>query len=219
MNAVSRVRLLTAAIAMACGNAMAADYSASITPEGINLYSIDNKGVELVKGSPYVLPQPGLPYPLTPQLLAISPRHDFLFVVYEQVPFKGDLTDDTAIVGLKITPNGLIKQWSYGINIDPLGYRFVSLTVALNSVTVYFRPNGLGLYVLNDAGQLIAGTFSRGPGNPQVTSALVAPHDNLFYSCWLTGDGVKYAEVDTLVPLQNLLLTSYDPAFIQSVCN
>jgi hypothetical protein len=198
-------------------SAMAADYSASITPGGINLYAVTVNGVELVTGSPYVLPQPGAPYPLTPALMAISPRHDFLYVVYEQLPYHGDLPQDVNVVGLQITPQGLIYQWSVGMNMDPAEYKFISLAVGLENVIVFTRPNGLFAAVFNEAGEHLFGDGSH--GGDQLISGRAAPDSLFYYSCRKNSAATPYVDVYGLTPSPSLLLTSYDPGFMQSVCN
>jgi hypothetical protein len=206
---------------MVCSSAMAADYSAAITPEGINLYAITVNGVELVAGSPYVLPQPGEPYPLTPAIVAISPRHDFLYVVYEQLPFHGDLAQDVKVVGLKITAQGLINQWSSGMNVDPAEYKFISLSVGLENVIVFTRPAGVFAAIFNEAGQQLFGDGSH--GGDQLISGRVAPGSRFYYACRNNSAATMYVNVYRLgtaeSPSPSLLLTSYDPGFMQSVCN
>ena len=203
------------------GSAMAADYSASITPAGINLYAITANGVELVAGSPYVLPQPGAPYPLTPAILAISPQHDFLYVVYEQLPYHGDLSQDVKVVGLQITAQGLVNQWSVGMNMDPAEYKFISLNATLQNVIVFTRPNGLFAAIFNEAGTNLFGDGSH--GGDQLLSGRVAPDSGFYYSCRKSVAATPYVNVyllgTTASPSPSLLLTSYDPDFMQSVCN
>jgi hypothetical protein len=205
---------------MACSGAMAADFSASITPQGINLYETPAQGMVLVQGSPYVLPQPGVAYPLTPQLIAMSPGHDFLYVVYEQVPFHGDLPKDVNVVAFQVTDSGLVNQWSFALNMDPAEYKYISLVAGLNSVIVVTRPNGLFANVFNEAGQQIYGDVSH--GGDQLLSGHVAPDNRFYYSCRQNASGA-YVSVYDLGTVQSpgtsLLLTSYDADFIRSVCN
>jgi hypothetical protein len=200
----------------------APDYSASIASGGINLYSISSHGVALVKGSPYILPQPGVAHPRTPAIVAINPTHDFLYVVYEQLPYHGDLADDVSLVGFRITSRGLRKEWSYDTNLDPNEYRYISLTAGVSSVILNTKPSGLFATVFDQSGEFIAGDGSL-YGSDQLLSSRVDPDNNLYYSCRANASGIKYVEVYSLPPhgmaLQKLVTTSYDAAFMQSVCN
>jgi hypothetical protein len=206
-----------------CGAAQAADYSASIAAGGINLYAITSHGVELVKGSPYVLPQPGTAYPRTPAIVTLNPTHDFLYVVYEQLPYHGDLEDDVSVVGFRITAHGLRKEWSYDTNMDPFEYRFIALTAGWNSVIVYSQPYGLFATVLDQSGEFIAGDGSAGTTGDHLLSGHVDPDNKFYYSCRANASGTKYVEVYSLprhgLALQKLVTTSYDAAFIHSICN
>jgi hypothetical protein len=206
---------------MSGGSVMAADYSASITAGGIDLYAITGKGVDLVRGSPYVLPEPGTAYPRTPAMLTLSPAHDFLYVVYEQQPYHGDLSDDVSVVGFKITSHGLVKKWSFDTNMDPAEYKYISLSVGLNSVIVYSKPAGLFATVYSEEGDLIAGDGSE-VGGDQLLSGHVDPDNHFYYSCRVNTSAIKYLEVYSLPKngptLQQLLVTSYDPSFMKSIC-
>jgi hypothetical protein len=161
---------------MMASSAAMADHSAAITTEGINVYTITQKGVDLVKGSPYVLPQPGVAYPLTPQLIAISPAHDFLYVVYELLPFQGNPTEDVTVVGFAITDQGLVKKWSYPLNMDPAEYVNIALDVGLDTVIQYYRPGNDNRYAIitNEQGTTIAtdGSYEPGTNEDHLVSGL-----------------------------------------------
>jgi hypothetical protein len=69
---------------LAFGSAMATDYSVGIVDKGsgfqgagtaLDLYAISHKGVDLVRGSPYVLPPTISGVSNEPILVSIAPEH------------------------------------------------------------------------------------------------------------------------------------------------
>jgi hypothetical protein len=212
---------------------LAADYAVTtvrpITPttfdpgNGLNLYSITAKGVDLVKGSPYIFQQ--LDY--TGQLasifgVAMNPDHDFVYVVY-----SGSV--QPIVVGFAITPKGLVYQWQ---TVFTTGNNTLDLATAtaLNDFFVgdaHPAPFAHLVTVLNQSGQLIAGEFSQ-----NLVSGHVNRNGKFYYSCRSSTSGpyggVPPADSVAVYDLRNgfvtgpntvPLVTSTDPTFVRSECN
>src|SRR5882724_10923037 len=81
---------------LAFGSAMATDHAVGIVDKGsgfqgagtaLDLYAVSHKGVDLVRGSPYVLPPTISGVSNEPVLVSIAPEHDLVYVVYVRVFF------------------------------------------------------------------------------------------------------------------------------------
>lgn len=216
------------------GPLMAADYSVTtvrpITPtgfdpgNGLNLYSITARGVELVKGSPYVFQQ----IDFTGQLASVfavemTPDHDFVYVVYSG-------TVQPVVVGFSITPKGLVYQWQKVFTTGSERLSHGATVTAENDFLVgNANPSG-GVHlvaIFNQSGQIIADENS---------SFLVSGHVNrngkFYYSCRSSNSdssgGVPPADSVAVFDLKKGLasrsntipvFTSKDPKFVRSVCN
>lgn len=212
---------------------MAADYAVTtvrpITPDtfdpgnGLNLYSITAKGVDLVKGSPYVFQQMDYTGELASIFsVAMNPDHDFVYVV-----FSG--SDQPIVVGFAITPKGLVYQWQKEFTTGNNTLDLATATAPNDFFVGDAHPAPFVhlVTVLNQSGQLIAGEFS-----PNLVSGHVNRNGKFYYSCRssITGSygGVPPADSVAVYDLKNgfvtglttvPLLTSTDPTFVRSVCN
>lgn len=220
--------------AMACGSAMAADYSVGIVGAGtgfegagtsLNLYSITDKGVDLVKGSPYVFPQT-VPYSgnaYEPILVSMAPVHDFVYVVYFGVPSL------PIIVQFKITPKGLVYQWQQELSTGDVGLQGSSISTVSNYVIEKTYPaEALWVHILNRSGEEVVS--DAGSNGDNLVSAHIDPNGKFYYSCRIipqtyygeTGpaNAVAVYDLDSSVAVGSPpLLTSTDPVFVQSECN
>jgi hypothetical protein len=221
------------ALVFGAGPLMAADYSVTtvrpITPttfdpgNGLNLYSITAKGVDLVKGSPYIFQQTDYTGQLASIFgVAMNPDHDFVYVVY-----SGSV--QPIVVGFAITPKGLVYQWQ---KVFTTGNNTLDLATAtaLNDFFIgdaHPAPFAHLVTVLNQSGQLIAGEFSQ-----NLVSGHVNRNGKFYYSCRSSNfnqyGGVPPADSVAVYDLRNgfvtssndaPLLTSTDPSFVRSVCN
>jgi hypothetical protein len=232
-NRIVRIVLLLGVI-FGAGPLMAADYSVTtVRPitstgfdpgNGLNLYSITARGVELVKGSPYVFKQ----LDFTGQLASVfavvmSPDHDFVYVVYSGIP-------QPIVVGFDITPKGLVYQWQTVFTTGSERLSHGATVVAENDFLVgNANPSGFVhlVAIFNQSGQIIA---------EENSSALVSGHVNrngkFYYSCRSStsdsGGGVPPADSVAVFDLKKGLasrsntvpvVTSKDPKFVRSVCN
>jgi hypothetical protein len=223
--------LATAAIVFGVGPAAAADHSVSIVNtdtaqygagKGLNVYSITEKGVKLVKGSPYILPETdGFGRPSIPLTLSINPNHDFVYVAYTSKIFP-------VVVGFKITAEGLVKQWEQRLETgDPSLQQ--SYLVAIDRYLVeYLHPSiGYWVRVLTQEGgqQLVADEVN------DLVSAHMDKSGKFYYSCRAVAhpDSTDFP-ADTVVafdlskgPVDSSetvpLVTSMDPNFVRSICN
>jgi hypothetical protein len=228
---------------LALGNAIAADHSVAIVSGGINLYSITEKGVALVKGSPFTIPQTGA-YPLTPVLTALNGKDNFVFAVYEDLASPYPPVSLT-VVGFAITAKGLIEQWSHSFNVDREIYsnqNAPTLVAGSDYVVFTYTPDDSTPFVAalyNQAGQLVTSLVGPydvvGPsGLNEPISVHLAPGKHFLYFCHYVGPNNSPSQVvsvyrfdeDALagtaphpVTEPTLLLTSTDPAFVESVCN
>jgi len=215
------------------GELMAADYSITtvrpVSPtafdpgNGLNLYSITAKGVELVKGSPYVLQQTDY----TGQLASIfavvmNPDHDFVYVVY-----SGNV--QPIVVGYSITPKGLIYQWQKIFTTGSNNLQLATVS-AVNDFLVgeaHPAPFAHLVNVFNQDGQIIAGEFSE-----NLVSGHVNRNGKFYYSCRATNfdayGGIPPADSVAVYDLKKGLVsgtntvpvtTSTDPTFVRSVCD
>ena len=163
------MKLLTA-IAMlgvlAGGGAMAADYSVGIVNLGtgtlgggtaLNLYATKKTGIDLVQT--YVLPQNDFTgNPSSPLTLAMNPAHTFVYVVYTGL-------SQPNIVGLKMTPTGLVYEWQDEIQTGDAGLQGTTLTAGHNYVIENTYPFGLWEHVVSQAGGELINDYENGGGS------------------------------------------------------
>jgi hypothetical protein len=227
------MKLLTA-IAMlgvlAGGRAMAADYSVGIVNLGtatlgggtaLNLYATKKTGIDLVQT--YILPQNdftgGLSSPLT---LAMNPAHTFVYVVYTGL-------SQPNIVGLKITPTGLVYEWQDEIQTGDAGLQGTTLTAGHNYVIENTYPFGLWEHVVSQAGVELINDYENGGGSGvYLMAGRVDSTRTFYYSCRSTSSSPPATSVsvfrvesgvDVYTSLASPTASSTDPAYVQSVCN
>lgn len=217
---------------LAFGNAMAADYSVGIVDKGsgfegagtaLNLYSISHKGVDLVRGSPYVLPPTISGVSNEPILVSIAPEHDLVYVVYVRVFFG-----EPIIVQFRITPKGLVYQWEQVVQTGDAGLQGSSIETVANFVIEKTYPaEALYVHILDHKGQEIVSDF--GSNGENLIAGHIDPGGKFYYSCrnlsaTYPGEGpanaVSIFELDENVTDETIpLLTSTDPVFVQSECS
>lgn len=213
---------------LAFANAMAADHSVGIVNlgtgtfgagTGLNLYSITNKGVDLVKGSPFLFP------PDEPLLVAMAPAHDFVYVAYEDSPRL------PIIVQYEITPSGLVYRWQAVFSTGDASLQGSSISAVSKYLIEYTypaTPEELFVYVLDQSGQELV--YDIGTNGSNLVSAHIDPNGKFYYSCRYiassyTGvngpaNAVAVYRLNTSVTVDTPpLLTSTDPVFVQSECN
>ena len=217
---------------LAFGSAMAADYSVGIIDKGsgfegagtaLNLYSISHKGVDLVRGSPYVLPPTISGVSNEPILVSIAPEHDLVYVVYVRVFFG-----EPIIVQFRITPKGLVYQWEQVVQTGDAGLQGSSIEAVANYVVEKTYPaEALYVHILDHKGQEIVSDF--GSNGENLIAGHIDPGGQFYYSCrnlsaTYPGEGpanaVSIFELDEYVTDETIpLLTSTDPVFVQSECS
>jgi hypothetical protein len=216
---------------LAFGTAMAADYSVGIVNKGsgfqgagtaLNLYSITPKGIDLVRGSPYVLPSDISGGPNEPILVSIAPEHDLVYVVYFHI-----CCGTPMIVQFKITPKGLVYQWQQRLDTADAGLQGSSISAVANYVFEKTYPYGLWVHILDRSGQEVV--QDSGTDGMNLISGHIDPEGKFYYSCrnisaTYPGEGpansVAVYKLDRLVTLDSTpFLTSTDPVFVQSECN
>jgi hypothetical protein len=217
---------------LAFGNAMAADYSVGIVDKGsgfegagtaLNLYSISHKGVDLVRGSPYVLPPTISGVSNEPILVSIAPEHDLVYVVYVRVFFG-----EPIIVQFRITPKGLVYQWEQVVQTGDAGLQGSSIEAVANYVIEKTYPaEALYVHILDHKGQEIVSDF--GSNGENLIAGHIDPGGKFYYSCrnlsaTYPGEGpanaVSIFELDENVTDETIpLITSTDPVFVQSECS
>jgi hypothetical protein len=229
MNMLRTVALLGS---LAFGSAGAADYSAGIVDKGsgfegagkaLNLYSITHKGVDLVRGSPYVLPPTISGVSNEPILVSIAPEHDLVYVIYVRVFFG-----EPIIVQFRITPKGLVNQWEQVVQTGDAGLQGSSIEAVANYVIEKTYPaEALYVHILDHKGQEIVSDF--GSDGENLVAGHIDPGGKFYYSCrnlsaTYPGEGpadaVAIYKLDQSVTDETSpLLTSTDPIFVQSECN
>jgi hypothetical protein len=218
---------------LAFGSAMATDYSVGIVDIGsgfqgagtaLDLYAISHKGVDLVRGSPYVLPPTISGVSNEPILVSIAPEHDLVYVVYVRVFFG-----EPIIVQFRITPKGLVNQWEQVLQTGDAGLQGSSISAVANYVIEKTYPaEALYIHILNQSGQEVVTDF--GSNGSNLVSGHIDPEGKFYYSCRFispsfTGVGgpanaVAIFKLDKAVTDETIpLLTSTDPVFVQSECN
>jgi len=227
------MKLLTA-IAMlgvlAGGGAMAADYSVGIVNLGtgtlgggtaLNLYATKKTGIDLVQT--YVLPQNDFTgNPSSPLTLAMNPAHTFVYVVYTGL-------SQPNIVGLKMTPTGLVYEWQDEIQTGDAGLQGTTLTAGHNYVIENTYPFGLWEHVVSQAGGELINDYENGGGSGvYLISGRVDSARTFYYSCLSTSASPPATSVsvfrvesgvDVYTSSASPAATSTDPAYVQSVCN
>jgi hypothetical protein len=217
---------------LAFGSAMAADYSVGIVNKGsgfqgagtaLNLYSISHKGIDLVRGSPYVLPPTIGGGPNEPILVSIAPEHNLVYVVYFHI-----CCGEPMIVQFKITPRGLVYQWEQELQTADAGLQGSSIDAVSNYVIERTYPDlGLWIHILDRSGQEVVEDV--GTDGMNLISGHIDPEGKFYYSCrnlsaTYPGEGpanaVAVFKLDRFVTLETTpFLTSTDPVFVQSECN
>jgi hypothetical protein len=227
------MKLLTA-IAMlgvlAGGGAMAADYSVGIVNLGtatlgggtaLNLYATKKTGIDLVQT--YILPQNDFTGSLSsPLTLAMNPAHTFVYVVYTGL-------SQPNIVGLKITPTGLVYEWQDEIQTGDAGLQGTTLTAGHNYVIENTYPFGLWEHVVSQAGVELINDYENGGGSGvYLMAGRVDSTRTFYYSCRSTSSSPPATSVsvfrvesgvDVYTSLASPTASSTDPAYVQSVCN
>lgn len=215
--------------ALCVAPAMAADHSVSIVTttaapySGVNLYQTTEKGVKLVKGSPYISSEIDyrgqLSIPLT---LTMSPKHDFAYVVFTGAPFP-------KVEAFKVTARGLEMQWEKVMQTGDPSLQG-SFIVAVDKYLIeYVRPGGsYWVTVFTEDGQQIVYDVGTA-GN--LKSAHIAPGGHFYYSCRneaetfpnpsLPADTVFVFDLTNgpVTPDSTPLVESSDPDFVRSICN
>jgi hypothetical protein len=229
---MNMLRTVTLLGSLAFGSAGAADYSVGIVDKGsgfegagkaLNLYSITHKGVDLVRGSPYVLPPTISGVSNEPILVSIAPEHDLVYVVYVRVFFG-----EPIIVQFKITPKGLVNQWEQVVQTGDAGLQGSSIEAVANYVIEKTYPaEALYVHILDHKGQEIVSDF--GSDGENLVAGHIDPGGKFYYSCrnlsaTYPGEGpadaVAIFKLDQSVTDETSpLLTSTDPVFVQSECN
>jgi|SRR5450631_794056 hypothetical protein len=217
---------------LAFGSAMAADYSVGIVDKGsgfegagtaLNLYSISNKGVNLVRGSPYVLPPTISGVSNEPILVSIAPEHDLVYVVFVRVFFG-----EPIIVQFRITPKGLVYQWEQVLQTGDAGLQGSSIEAVANYVIEKTYPaETLYVHILDHQGQEIVSDF--GSNGENLIAGHIDPGGKFYYSCRNLSATYPVEGPANAVAVYNLdkivsedsppFLTSTDPVFVQSECN
>jgi hypothetical protein len=208
--------------------AIAADYSVGVVGLGVgtgfgysgtavNLYRTTAKGVELVQN--YISPEIDWTGQFSrPLTLAVNPTHDFVYIAYTGTPLPN-------IVGFKITPLGLVKEWGQELDTGDPSLQGTTL-VALDGYLVENTYPGVGLWVniLTQSGQEVV--FDAGSNGDDLVSGHIDPTGKFYYSCRDVSSSptVPAAPANTVLVF-NLdrsattpLLTSIDPTFVQGIC-
>ena len=215
------------------GSAMATDYSVGIVDKGsgfqgagtaLDLFAVSHKGLDLVRGSPYVLPPTISGVSNEPVLVSIAPEHDLVYVVYVRVFFG-----EPILVQFRITPKGLVNQWEQVLQTGDAGLQGSSISAVANYIIEKTYPaEALYIHILNQSGQEVVTDF--GSNGSNLVSGHIDPEGKFYYSCRFispsfTGVGgpanaVAIFKLDKSVTDETIpMLTSTDPVFVQSECN
>jgi hypothetical protein len=207
---------------LACGSALAADYSVGIVNlgtlpfgagTGLNSYSISEKGIGLLPGSPYVPPSGLLP-PNTnctwePAQVSVTDDQQYAYVFYYcDSPFP-------ILVQFAITANGLVYDWQQATDFGDGTEPGMSTTANFVLVTWAGEGGSLGVVIYNATGQEVVSDSGY-----QVTGQ-IDPTGRFYYSCSPTGpQGPQVAVYNVPHKMgQRPVATSTDPVFVQSKCN
>jgi hypothetical protein len=232
-------QLLQSAVALGSlvfGNAVAADFSVGIVNfgppsvytvyAGLNLYSITDKGVNLVGGAPYVFPKtvPGSGNPYNPVLVAVSPSQQYVYAAYLGFP------DSPILVQFKITPTKLEYQWQQELSTGDFTLQGTTIRTEFNYLIEDTYPNFVALRVYaidSDGNELVD---DAGSDDYDLVAGHIDPTGKFYYSCRdLAGvagspGGAANAVAVYKVDKATLsgappLVTVTDPVFVQSQCD
>ena len=223
MNTMKAIAAL--ALIVAGGSATAADHSVAGVGAGLNLYSITDKGVQLVKSSPYLLgevdPSGHLFQPVT---LSMNPTHNFVYVVYQGSGVQPN------IVGFEITPEKLVKKWEAELITGDALLDGSSITAVDNYVIENIFPSGsLWVKVVTQAGQEVV--YDQGSNSADLVSGHIDQNGKFYYSCRFISPTFGARGPANTVVVYDLkddgfvshsstpLFTSTDPTFVRSICN
>jgi len=216
------------ALLLGAGRLLAADYSVApvrpISPtgydpgNGINLYEITGKGVELVKCSPYVFRHRNQSGKLSSILfLSMNPDHDFVYAV-----FTGD--EEPILAGFAVTPKGLVLRWQEPFNTGDADMEQATITVLDNLIIEDTHPAPFVHVesVIDQSGRLIESEMSQ-----YLVSVRVKSNGHFYYSCRSsTSTAYGGAPPATQVLVFDLrksvtepIVTSTDPIFVRSTCD
>ncbi|MGD0511570.1 MAG: hypothetical protein ABSA33_07085 [Candidatus Micrarchaeaceae archaeon] len=206
--------------------AIATDYSVAIVNPGagslrggsaVNLYAVKDGKLHLVQE--YVLQQKDFTGNLAEPLeLAVNPKHDFVYVVYtgQSVP---------NIVGFRITPSGLDREWEQEIQTGDSSLQGTTITAGESYVQENTYP--IGSLLVNIVSQTGAQLLKDNYADYGLISGWVDPSETLYYSC---RNNTTFTSPASSVSVFKLgegvitysatpVLTSTDPIFIESICN
>jgi hypothetical protein len=205
----------------ACAGASAADFSVGITPEGLDLYSISKKGISIMPGSPYVSPLTAA-NPLAPVKVALSSKHDFAYVLYTQTSQYTYINGGQFfLVGLSISPQGLKQEWVKSFDVSPGSVSRTSIKAGADYVTIVYAQDGTSpdeANIIGQDGSDLAYAFAQsGPGLNMHIQLTLSRNENLYYDCHYVGalPSVSLYRLEG----NSLVTTSFDAAFVQSVCD
>jgi hypothetical protein len=168
-------------------NTMAADFAiGTVSPvvpyqfspgNGINLYTITGKGLDLVRGSPFILREIDFSGQLsTPLLTTLSPDHGTAYVAFTTA-------SSPKILAFKLSPKGLIKLWESVLSTGSVFPNGSSIRAAPGFLIENTFPTGpLWVRVIDPSGKQIVSDFSN---SGILVSGQVDPDGNFYYSCRL----------------------------------
>jgi hypothetical protein len=223
---------ILAALILSCVSsiAMAADYTVGIVANtghgrpGIRLYETTSAGITVVQT--YVLyQQTAAGLFVTPLTLAVNPQHTFVYVVYTSPVYS-----EPNLFGFKITSTGLVLQWEQPIATGDYEMQTGYLVAGPNYVMEILFPSGPWITVLTQSGQRIL--EEEGDVNNYISSSIDSA-GALYYSCRgsipsndvvgvaplpITSVSVYKFVPGTTINNATPVVTSTDPAYIESVC-
>jgi hypothetical protein len=223
---------------VAFGSASAGQFSVGIngvgllpySGTGLNLYKATNRGVELVKGSPFIFNfeaftgvtlSPNEPR-YEPTSAFVGDDNDVAYVVYESLGYP-------YLVKFAIKPTGLVPQWAQKIYTGSNDLDGSALSSAGEYVLEKTYPYNLFVWILNAQGQFILDEASEGSG--VLNSSYIKHH--FHYSCrttpYIWPDAQQVATSVAIYDLEQVsytgtpydaqpMLTSSDAEYVQSVC-
>ena len=204
---------------LACGSSMAADHSVGIVSlgtlpfeagTGLNSYSISEKGIDLLPGSPYVPPYGLLP-PRTkcswePGRVSVTGDQHYAYVFYYcDSPFP-------ILVQFAITSDGLVYEWQRATDFGDGAEPGMSTTADYVLVTWAGEGGSTGVVIYNERGDEVISD-----GGYQITGQ-IDPQGHFYYSCSPNGPYVAVYNVPRTMG-RPPLVESTDPVFVQSKCN
>jgi hypothetical protein len=231
------MKILAALIlSLASSFAMAADYTVGIVNNtggnasggtAVNLYrTTTREGIEVVQT--YVLQQTNIYGSLVrPLTLAVNPAHTFVYIVYTSPVYN-----IPNIFGFKITPKGLELQWEQPISTGDYAMQGGYLVAGPNYVIENLFPAGAWIYVLNQKGEQMLQEVGE---SDNFISSSIDSTETFYYSCRgsipssfvesvaplpITSVSVYRIERESMILVNETapVVTSTDPAYIQSVC-